>query len=82
MNRAFLVTRPNHDLTTNYLFYWSLLVIKKAKEKGFQVLDLKGRKANKKNFDSYIKRHKPVLVFFNGQGRKTPFRKDSLCKEL
>ena len=70
MNRALLVTRPNHDLTTNYLFYWSLFVIKKAKEKGFQILDLEGRKANKKNFNSYIKKHRPTLVFFNGHGSK------------
>ena len=70
MNRALLVTRPNHDLTTNYLFCWSLFVIKKAKEKGFQILDLEGRKANKKNFDSYIKKHRPTLVFFNGHGSK------------
>ncbi|MFH1601700.1 MAG: hypothetical protein ABIB61_01960 [Candidatus Shapirobacteria bacterium] len=70
MNKALLVTRPNHDLTTNYLFCWSLPVIKEARKKDFQVLDLEGNKANKKNFDSHIKRHRPILVFFNGHGSK------------
>lgn len=66
LNSAILVTRPNHDLGTNYLFYWSGLVIKNTY--GFKVLDLSKRKANKKNFISYIKKHKPILVFLNGHG--------------
>lgn len=65
-SRAILVTRPNHDLGTNYLFYWSGLVIKNPH--GFKVLDLSKKKANKENFVSYINKHKPILVFLNGHG--------------
>jgi hypothetical protein len=68
MNKILLITRPNHDLATNYLFYWSQLVIQKAKKGRIKVLDLKKNKANKKNFQSYIARHKPKLIFFNGHG--------------
>lgn len=65
-----LITRLNHDLTTNYLFYWSELVIEEAKRKKLKVLDLKAKKANKSNFTSYIKKHRPGLIFFNGHGNK------------
>lgn len=70
MNKALLITRPNHDLATNYLFHWSAFVIEEASKKGFRVLDLKEKRANKKDFNSYIKRHKPRLVVFNGHGSK------------
>lgn len=67
--KTLLVTRPNHDLITNYLFYWAALVVKLAKKKGFKILDLSGTKANYRIFFSYVKKHHPKLVFLNGHGR-------------
>lgn len=55
MNKIFLITRPKHDPITHYLFYWSTKVIKLAKEKGIQVLDLQRERANKKELTSIIK---------------------------
>lgn len=52
------------------MFYWSKLVIKIAEGKGIKVLDLEGEKANKANLTSYIRKHKPKLIFFNGHGDK------------
>lgn len=66
MTSTLLITRPNHDIGTNYLFYWSRYVI--VSPMGFKILDLKGTKANKKNLISYIKKHQPSIVFFNGHG--------------
>lgn len=71
MNRALLVTRPNHDLITTYLFHWSKFVIGEAKKRGVKVLDLLGDNANRKTFISYIIKHQPILVFFNGHGDET-----------
>lgn len=68
MTKALLVTRPNHDLITTYLFCWSKLVIEEARKKGIKVLDLRGKRAGKKTFTSYITKHQPALVFFNGHG--------------
>ena len=62
-----LVTRPNHDQTTDYLFHWSKPVIDFAK-KHLQTFDLASKKANKKNFDSYVKAHDPKFFFLNGHG--------------
>ena len=66
--KTLLVTRPNHDLITNYLFFWAGLVVKLAKNKGFKILDLPGIKANYRVFVSYVKKHHPKLVFLNGHG--------------
>lgn len=68
MNKILLVTRPRHDLPTNYLYFWSQKVIDEARKKGFTVLDLSEKKANRKTFLSYVKKNNPSLVFFNGHG--------------
>lgn len=63
-----LTTRPNYDQGTNYLCYWTKLVIDEAIKKGIEVTDLFGKKANKANFVSYYKKHNHKLVFLNGHG--------------
>lgn len=68
MNKSFLITRPNYDPLTNCLFYWCNFVIEEAKHKNFKILDLKSKKSNRGDFESYIKKHEPILVFFNGHG--------------
>lgn len=70
MTRALLITRPDHDLITTLLFHWSISVINLAYRKGVKVLDLKGSKADKKSFSSYIKKHQPLIVFLNGHGNE------------
>lgn len=68
MNDVLLITRPRHDETTNYLYYWAEQVIKEAKKKNFNVIDLKEVKANSKDFSGRMKKIKPDLVFLNGHG--------------
>lgn len=69
--KTLLITRPNHDLITSYLFCWSKLVIEKAKRKGIKVLDLRGNKATDKIFSSYLKKREATFIFFNGHGNET-----------
>lgn len=66
--KAILITRPNHDLITTYLYYWSQLIIEEAKNKDIQIFDLAGKKANKNLLTSYIKKHNPTFIHFNGHG--------------
>jgi len=68
MTTAILITRPDHDLITTYLYHWTIYVINEAARRGIKVLDLKKDKANYKIFKSYIKKHQPTLIFFNGHG--------------
>jgi hypothetical protein len=70
MSKSLLVTRPNHDFTTNYLYFWSTYVIRLAEVKSITVYDLKSKKATKKNFESYLKSKRPAAIFLNGHGNK------------
>src|SRR3989344_6832419 len=66
-----LITRPNHDFATNYLFYWSIALIEQAKRKNVPVSDLSKKRANVKEFTSVMKKTKPSLIVFNGHGNDT-----------
>ena len=68
MNKTILVTRPRYDDTTAYLNKWAGLVKEFAEERGCRVLDLDGEKANRAEFESYAKKHRPNFFFFNGHG--------------
>ena len=68
MNKLLLVTRPNHDPATDYLYHWSELVIDEAKRKHIPVYDLSGNKATKITFLSYLRSKHPGLLFLNGHG--------------
>jgi len=63
-----LITRPNHDITTNYLFYWSTLLIEQAKKSGKVVTDLNQKRANAKEFASVVKKTRPAMIVLNGHG--------------
>jgi len=64
----FLITRPNHDIVTSYLFYWSKKILDFASKNSIDFIDLRGNKVNKENVESYLKKQNPKLVFFNGHG--------------
>jgi len=66
-----LITRPNHDLTTNYLFYWSKLIINSADKAKIAVVDLLKKRANYKEFNSVIKKIMPKLIVMNGHGNES-----------
>lgn len=68
MNRNFLITRPNYDNTTFYLFKWSEKCLQIADEKGIEYNDLNSEKANRKNIEKVLKTKNPGLVLFNGHG--------------
>lgn len=63
-----LITRPNHDITTNYLYLWSKVVIDCAKKFKKDIIDLVGKRANYKEFNSIVKKVSPSLLFLNGHG--------------
>lgn len=71
MNRSILITRPDDDSVLTLLCIWTETVIHLARKHNFAVFDLKSRKSNKKDFDSYIKRNNPSFLVFNGHGSET-----------
>lgn len=74
MSKSILVTRPNHDQGTNYLFYWSKPIINFASAKGVNIFDLSSQKANLEKLISYLRKNNPEFVFFNGHGTE-----NSIC---
>ncbi|MDO8618314.1 MAG: hypothetical protein Q7R49_00030 [Candidatus Daviesbacteria bacterium] len=68
MGKGTLITRPNHDLATTYLFYWSKPLVEIAKNEGIQILDLAQKKASLGTLSSYIENRKPRFIFLNGHG--------------
>lgn len=70
-SNSILITRPDHDLINNYFFLWTQEVIDQAKKHNIKVLDLDKENATKQKFTSYIKKHKPRLVFMNGHGNES-----------
>ncbi len=70
MNHRILVTRPNSDRTTRYLSEWAKKAIELASKKGDIILDLYKNKANRKQFESMIRRNTPSFIFINGHGNE------------
>ena len=55
MNKYILVVRPSFDRTTKYLSAWAEKNFKLAVEKGNTILDLKDKRAKRKEVVSMIK---------------------------
>lgn len=66
-----LITRPNHDLTTDYLFFWSKHIIDYAIKIKRSIVDLARKRANFKEFNSIVRKVKPRLIVLNGHGNET-----------
>lgn len=63
-----LITRPNHDKVTEYLFAWSREIIESKDLEDVSFFDLQGEDANKKKVESYLSKQSPEVVLFNGHG--------------
>ena len=63
-----VVTKPEHDVVTNYLSDWSNEVIVDAQKLNKGVKELVHDKANKNDFEKFVKSQKPSFIFLNGHG--------------
>lgn len=68
MPKILLITRPQGDLGLKYLEHWSEKIIDAAKNKGALVLDLKHKRAARKELESVIRKKSPHIIIFNGHG--------------
>lgn len=68
VSNVLLVTRPDYDIVTKYFCIWSEALCTMARQKGMTVCDLQGKKANRKDFESYLRKNNPSMVFLNGHG--------------
>ena len=68
MDKTILITRPEYDVATHYLSKWSEKIIDEAKKKSVKVIDLDGKKANKKRVVGTLEKTSAKLAIFNGHG--------------
>ncbi len=66
-----LITRPNHDKVTEYLFVWSNKLLESKELTDISFLDLQGKEVNKKNVEGYLSKKIPDVILFNGHGSPT-----------
>lgn len=81
MKKILLVTRPNYDDATSYLFYYAKKIIDYAREKNTKVLDLIRPRLTKQNFLDLISKQDPQLVFFNAHGDEKKIYGDKLRED-
>ncbi len=81
MKKILLVTRPNYDDATEYLFSYAKQTIDFAKKRNTKILDLTRPRLNKKNFSNLISKKNPLLVFFNAHGGEKTICGDKIKNE-
>jgi len=65
-----LITRPRYEETTNDLFYWAGELIREAKDRKIQIIDLEKDKASRKMLESFLSKKNPDVVIMNGHGNE------------
>lgn len=63
-----LFSRPKHDITMEYLYYYSKELIKLSESCNITVINYEKEDANKKTIVERIIKQKPDLIIFNGYG--------------
>ena len=66
--KTVLITRPDHEPVTKYLCLWSEEILTLTEHKGISIYDLRGKKASRKIFESFMSKHSPALILLNGHG--------------
>lgn len=65
---SILITQPDFDRTTRYVSAWSEEVEEFSNSRGNKTVALKGKRVNRREFESVIRKIDPQLVMFNGHG--------------
>ena len=63
-----LFSRPNDDVTLNYLHYYSRELVSTSNKLGHKTINKERKDANKEIILSIIRKQKPELIMFNGHG--------------
>lgn len=67
-NQAILITQPDFDRTTRYISAWSGEVAEFSLKRGNKTITVKGKRANRSEFESIISKIEPKLIMLNGHG--------------
>src|SRR3989344_4280989 len=71
MSKRLLITRPNHDVSTSYLYDFSKNIVETVKAtQDIKSTVLDGIQANRNSTEKALNKLNPGLVFLNGHGNK------------
>ena len=70
MNKAVVITQPDYDYTTRYISAWAGKIIDLCRKKKIQTITLKGKRSNRHEFESVVKKVNPRFIFLNGHGNE------------
>lgn len=68
-----VVFRSNYEIATQLLSAYMQTVVDRAKQRGFNVVDLEGADATQMNFFNALDANDPLLVVAGGHGNETTF---------
>jgi len=63
-----LITLPNHDKVTCYLFAWSREILEEVYPTDIEFLRIEAEDVTLEKVESYLKKQNPRVVLFNGHG--------------
>src|SRR3989338_308462 len=73
-----LITMPNYDDATSYLYCYAEELVKFAEEKNIAVTKLKRPRLRRKIFEESITKQNPQLLLFNAHGDETTIYGDKV----
>jgi len=73
-----LITMPNYDDATSYLYYYAEELVKFAEEKNITVSQLKRPRLRRKILEESITKQNPQLLLFNAHGDETTIYGDKV----
>ena len=68
MKAKAIITMPNYDDATAYLYCYSEELVRFAEKNGISISHLKRPKLRRKNLENMIKQQNPQLLLFNAHG--------------
>ena len=68
MNKGMIITLPRNDYVTEYISQFSSEIIDEADKKGINVKKLKDKQANRREFETVVKKLNYKLIILNGHG--------------
>lgn len=63
-----LITSPKYDDGTEYLSYYSSLIVKEASIKNIPIKNFEGTEVNRENVFKFLQKRNPQGIFINGHG--------------
>lgn len=76
-----IITLPNYDDATSYLYHYSKKIVKEAESIGIKIIQFSRPRLRRRNVEKSIKKLNPSLVLFNAHGNDFAIYGDRINNE-